>query len=132
MDCYCFHCKKKTTITDAKGHCSEKNRMMIMGKCSVCNGKVSRIVAKADAVGSGLFSSLFSALKPTLVSAGKEALKQSIQEAGKEVGKAAGQAIGQKIKGKGKPIGIDVYKLDRDKHAYKPAAGKGIVRLLKE
>jgi predicted nucleic acid-binding Zn-ribbon protein len=101
MDCYCLKCKEKTSIKDPKGHVTDKGRMMVMGTCSKCGSKVSRIVAKAETTGNGIFSALFQAAKPALKKAGEEALKAGATEAAKAAGKKVGEKLGDKVTGKG-------------------------------
>lgn len=45
---YCFKCKKKVDIKDLKYELNSINRAIVRGTCSVCGGKVYKILSDAE------------------------------------------------------------------------------------
>jgi len=99
---YCLKCRDKHEMKAIHADMTPKGTAMLKGTCSKCGGKVSRIVAKAETTGNGIFSALFQAAKPALKKAGEEALKAGATEAAKAAGKKVGEKLGDKVTGKGK------------------------------
>ena len=54
MDLYCVKCKKIKKSIDLKQITSKNNRLMLSGKCSVCNSKVFRFIKH----GNGLLNNI--------------------------------------------------------------------------